>query len=293
MAPRTILEGLPLVQWGPQLGTARGYSGAMRENSLKALFTQGGAAVNGWLAIPSPISAEAMAHAGFDSLTIDLQHGAVGFEAAVTMLQAISTTDVVPMCRVPWNEPSVIMRLLDAGSYGVICPMINNREEAEALVGACRYPPAGHRSFGPNRVRFYAGADYGLEANEVVLVFAMIETRAGLENLESILDTPGLDGVYVGPSDLSLALGGPPGGDWEEGPAAEAIEVIVEATRQRGLVPGIHNASPGYALRMIEKGFQLVTVQNDLAYLGEQARRVTAAVRGGSQGCGGGSSDPY
>ena len=259
----------------------------MRANALKALFARGDAAVNGWLAIPSSISAEAMAHAGFDSLTIDMQHGPVGFEAAVKMLQAISTTDTVPMCRVPWNEPSAIMRILDAGSYGVICPMINDRAEAEALVDACRYPPAGHRSFGPNRVRFYAGGDYGVEANEAVLVFAMIETRAGLDNLESILGTPGLDGVYIGPSDLSLALGGPPGGDWEEGPAAEAIDTIVATTRARGLVAGMHCASPDYARRMVAKGFQLVTVQNDLAYLGARAREVAMAIREGGTRVGG------
>jgi len=254
----------------------------MRPNTLKALFARGEAAVNGWLAIPSSISAEAMSHAGFDSLTIDMQHGPVSFEAAIPMLQAISTTEVTPLFRAPWNEPSAIMRMLDAGAYGVICPMINNGVEAEELVNACRYPPAGKRSLGPNRARFYGGADYGPDANEEMLVFAMIETKPGLTNLSEILSTPGLDGVYIGPNDLSLSLGGGPGADWTEGPAAEAIDSIIRVTRQHEKVVGIHCGSDSYALSMIKKGCQLVTVQNDLGYLGTQARKITTAVRNGT-----------
>ena len=148
-----------------------------------------------------------MAHAGFDSLTVDMQHGLSHFESAVPMFQAISTTDTVPLARVPWNEPGIIMKLLDAGCYGIICPMINSADEAAAFVGACRYPPHGYRSYGPTRAALYAGADYAAHANEEVLTLAMIETKAGLENLEAIVQTPGLDAVYVGPADLSQSLG--------------------------------------------------------------------------------------
>ena len=133
--------------------------------------------VNGWLHIPNSFSTEVMAHAGWDSLTIDMQHGPPEYHAALPMLQAISTTETVPLARVPWNEPGLIMRMLDAGCYGVICPMINTREQAEAFVGACRYPPEGYRSFGPYRARLYAGADYPQYANEEIVTMAMIETR--------------------------------------------------------------------------------------------------------------------
>ena len=103
-----------------------------------------------------------MAHQGWDSLTIDLQHGVVDYQTAVGMLQAISTTAVVPMVRVPWLDPGIVMKMLDAGSYGVICPMINNRDEAETFVRACRYPPRGSRSMGPIRATLYAGDDYAV-----------------------------------------------------------------------------------------------------------------------------------
>src|SRR5688572_26203155 len=131
----------------------------MRENTLRKTWRNGDAAINGWLAIPSAFSAEIMAHQGFDSLTIDLQHGLIDYQVAVSMLQAISTTSVVPLARVPWNEPGIVMRVLDAGAYGVICPMIDDADDVEALVRACKYPPRGHRSYGPVRASLYAGED--------------------------------------------------------------------------------------------------------------------------------------
>jgi 4-hydroxy-2-oxoheptanedioate aldolase len=141
----------------------------MRENRIRSLWSQGEAAVNGWLAIPSAFSAETMAHAGWDSLTIDMQHGVIDYQAAVNMLTAISTTPTVPIVRVPWLDPGIIMKMLDAGAYGVICPMVNTREDAEKLVAATHYPPRGTRSFGPIRALLYAGADYARHANDTVI----------------------------------------------------------------------------------------------------------------------------
>ena len=179
----------------------------MRPNRLRQIWREGGAAVNGWLQLPHGFAAEVMAAQGWDSLTVDLQHGPLGYDVALTLLQAISSSPVTPLARVPWNEPGIIMKMLDAGCYGIICPMINSAEEAQRFVGACRYPPKGYRSFGPTRVSFYAGADYGQHANDTVIALAMIETGQAVENLDAILDTPGLDGVYVGPADLSQSLG--------------------------------------------------------------------------------------
>src|SRR3712207_138583 len=139
------------------------------------------------------------------------------------MLQAISTTDVVPFARVNWNDPGTIMKLLDAGCYGVICPMIEGRADAEAFVGACRYPPEGYRSYGPFRASLYGGPDYAANANETVVTMAMIETRAALDDLDGILSVPGLDAVFVGPSDLGQSLGFGPGMDREEPELVEAI----------------------------------------------------------------------
>src|SRR5256885_10996164 len=142
----------------------------VRENTLKAIWKKGEAVVNGWLSIPTGFSAEVMAHQGFDSLTVDMQHGVVDYQVAVTMLQAISTTPVIPLARVPWNDPARLMKILDAGVYGVICPMINSRAQAEALVAACKYAPRGYRSWGPVRASIYAGGDYGDHANDDLIV---------------------------------------------------------------------------------------------------------------------------
>ena len=174
----------------------------MRENTIQSIWADGGAVLNGWLAIPSSWSAEVLANQGWDSLTVDMQHGLADLSQALSMMQAISTTSTIPLVRVPWNEPGVIMRSLDMGAYGVICPMINSRAECEAFVGACRYHPDGYRSLGPTRARVYAGADYMQHANSTVLTFAMIETSEAVKNIDEIVSVPGLDAIYIGPNDL-------------------------------------------------------------------------------------------
>ena len=256
----------------------------MRENKLRTLWKSGGAAVNGWCAIPASFAAETMAHQGWDSLTIDLQHGVVDYQTAVTLLQAISTTGVVPMARVPWLEPGIIMKLLDAGAYGIICPMVNRRADAERFAGACRYAPAGYRSYGPVRALLYAGADYPEHANDTVIAMAMIETREAVENLDSILSVEGIDAVYIGPSDLSLSLGVTPKFDQEEGPVAEAIDLILAKAKKHGKVAGIHTGGPDYALKAVKKGFQFVTIASDARLMAAKAAEVVGAMRAGLKG---------
>jgi len=251
----------------------------MRENRVKAMWKRGEAVVNGWLAIPNVFSAETMAHAGWDSLTIDMQHGVVDYDAVLSMLTAISTTATMPLVRVPWLDPGIIMKVLDAGAYGVICPMVNSRAEAEKLVAAMRYPPKGLRSFGPIRALLYAGADYAKHANDTILAFAMIETRQALDNLDEILSVEGLDAIYIGPSDLSLALGCTPKLDQDEKPVVEAIDHILARAKKHGVVAGIHNATAGYALKMIAKGFRFVTIGSDSRLMAAGAQQAVAAMR--------------
>jgi 4-hydroxy-2-oxoheptanedioate aldolase len=251
----------------------------MRENTLKTIWARGEAVVNGCLSIPSSFSAEVMAHQGFDSLTVDMQHGVIDYQAAVTMLQAISTTSTVPLARVPWNDPAHLMKTLDAGVYGVICPMISTREQAEALVQACKYPPRGFRSWGPVRASLYAGADYGDHADAEVVVMPMIETAEALKNLDDILSVPGVDAIYVGPSDLSLALGYKPRLDQTDAGVVEAQKKVVAACKKHGVVAGIHNNSAAYALQMIEQGYQFVTVASDSRLLAVRAAEEVAVVR--------------
>jgi 4-hydroxy-2-oxoheptanedioate aldolase len=252
----------------------------MRENRLRTLWAEGRAAVNGWLAIPSGFSAEVMAHQGWDSLTIDLQHGVVDYQTAVTMLTAISTTSTVPLIRVPWLEPGILMKSLDAGAYGVVCPMVSTRDDAARLVAYTNYAPRGTRSFGPIRALLYAGVDYPQHADRTIVRFAMIETAQALDNLDAILSVEGLDAIYIGPSDLSLALGCKPALDDVDPPVAAAIEHILERAKAHGVVAGIHNGSPEAARARIAKGFRFVTVGSDARLMAAGAEQVLAAVRG-------------
>lgn len=252
----------------------------MRKNKLRKIAAEGGRIVNGWLAIPNSYSAELMAHQGWDAVTIDLQHGPVDFPSAVGMLQAISTTDAVPMARVPWNDAAIMMKLLDAGAYGLICPMINTREEAEQFVSFCRYPPMGTRSMGPNRAVQYGGADYWQGANDEILLFAMIETRKGVENLDEILSVKGIDGVYVGPSDLSMSLGKPPTLDPTDTEVLEFIAAICKKTRDKGLIAGVHTDGTKTALRRFEQGYQLCTILNDARLMANAAAQAVKELKG-------------
>lgn len=252
----------------------------MRENTLRKAFAEGRNTINGWLGLPCTMSAEVVAHSGFESVTVDMQHGCVPFEHIVPMFQAICTSDAVPMARVPWNEPGIIMRVLDAGAYGLICPMINTVEEAEALVKAARYPPLGARSNGPFRASVYAGGDYVKHANNEVLVFAMIETEQAIANLPEILKVEGLSGVYVGPSDLGLSMG-------EEATLApssqkvlDGIKKIADLTNEAGLIPGIHCDSAQTILTRYETGYRFASLLNDTRLLAAACQNGIKAVRG-------------
>ena len=253
----------------------------MRKNKLKELFKLGKPIINSWLAIPSSFSAEIMANQGWDSVTIDMQHGLIDYPNAVNILQSISTTETIPMARVNWNEPGQIMKILDAGCYGIICPMVSNRKEAEKFVQACQYPPKGYRSFGPIRASIYGGNDYQKYADQEVLKLAMIETKEALEKLDEILDTPNLDGIYIGPADLSLAVGEDPGFDKQENTKAyKEILRILEAAKKRNLLAGLHNGTPEYAQKMLDKGFNLVTVGSDSRYISAGAKADLEKLKG-------------
>lgn len=265
----------------------------MRENKVRAIWQVGGAAVNGWLHIGSPFSAEVMAHAGWDSLTIDIQHGPVDFTLAVPMIQAIGTTDTTVFARVPWNEPGIIMKLLDAGCYGIICPMVNSRAEAEAFVGACRYPPLGFRSHGPTRVSLWAGSDYAANANQTVVTMAMIETAKALDNLDDILSTPGLDAIYIGPADLAQSLGYPPRADHTDPKMVEIMDHILASAKRHGIVPGLHTLAPAYARQMIEKGYQFVTIASDGRLLTSASQEALKVARGTTAVSQAAPSGPY
>ncbi len=254
----------------------------MRENRLRTMWQKDQAAVNGWLAIGNSFSAETMAHQGWDTLTIDLQHGVIDYQAMVPMLQAISTTPTVPIVRVPWLEPGIIMKSLDAGAYGLICPMVNTREDAQKFVAWSSYAPKGTRSFGPIRALLYGGADYPTHANNTIVRFAMIETAQALDNLDAIMSVEGLDAIYIGPSDLSLALGCRPVFDDVDPPVAQAIDHILERATAHGIKAGVHNGIAEGALARIAKGFRFVTIGSDARLMAAGSQQVLAKMRAGA-----------
>ena len=249
-------------------------------NKLKSLWQSNTATINGWLAIPSGFAAETMAQGGFDSLTVDLQHGVQDYQSMVACFQAIQSHPVLPMVRVPWNEPGIVGKVLDAGAYGVICPMINTPEEARALVSYVRYPPKGKRSNGPIRAAIYGEAGgYQTTANDEILCMPMIETQDAIDNLDAILDVPGIDAVYIGPSDLAFSRGGVPALDQETDEAMSTYQQILTATKKRGQFAGIHTAKPEYAARMIKMGFNMVTLSNDSGIMLNAAKAAVKVAR--------------
>lgn len=252
----------------------------MRPNLLKQKFLAGETIVNAWLSIPSGYAAEVVASQGFDSVTVDLQHGMIGFDSAVSMLQAISITSATPLVRSPSRDAADIMRLLDAGAYGVICPSIDTAQMASDFVAACRYPSVGTRSFGPARGVLYGGTDYFAHANDQILALAMIESKQALDNLDAILATPGLDGVYIGPNDLALSLGAAPSAQPDK-VVEQAIERILAQTLKHGLLAGIFCSDGDAARRRLEQGFHLVTPGNDANALAVASSSRVLAARGG------------
>ncbi len=229
---------------------------------LREMWDTDGSALGVWLSVASTITAEAAARQGFDYVCVDTQHGATEYQAAVAMFQAIELGGGTPIARVPWNEQGIIGKMLDAGAQGVIVPMVNTREQAEAVVRSCRYAPEGSRSFGPT-VAGMRHADYVGWAGTTVAVIPMIETIVALGNLDDIMSVPGVDAIYVGPADLSLSLGLKPRNNDGEAVFDDALTSIVEACGRHGVVPGIH-ASGALAGKRLDQGFRMITVANDL-----------------------------
>jgi len=181
----------------------------MRPNAVKRKLRAGEPAIGTFMALGSTLGAEQLAHLGFDWLVIDQEHGAIDATLTQSLLQAISTTDTVPLIRVPWNSGDWIKRALDAGAYGLVVPMVNTREEAEAAVQATRYPPLGSRSIGGSRTRLYGGADYVEKANDEILLIVQIEHIDAVRNAREILGVPGVDAYFIGPGDLCASMGLP------------------------------------------------------------------------------------
>jgi 4-hydroxy-2-oxoheptanedioate aldolase len=252
----------------------------MRANRVKQLWREGRPVACAWLSSGDTYVAETMANAGLDAIVVDMQHGmTIGPDRAALALQAISTTDTVPLVRVPWNDPVHIQYVLDAGAYGVIVPLVNSRADAERAAGACRYAPLGYRSNGPNRARYYAGADYFSHANDEIICLVMTETVQALDHLEEIGTTPGVDGFYIGPTDLAITMGQQPVLDHPDPRHAEAVQNVLDTARRLGIQAGIHTTGGEEARRRVEQGFTLTTLGPDVGFVADGVHRALAAFR--------------
>jgi 4-hydroxy-2-oxoheptanedioate aldolase len=256
----------------------------MRENTLKTAWAAGEPTVGLWLSAADPFTVEMLSGVGFDYICLDTQHGLVDYNNALPALQAQRSSEAIPLARAPWNEPGIIGKLLDAGVMGVIIPMVNTVAEAEAAVAACRYAPAGARSFGPGRAApVLGGRDYFEEANRQVACIPMIETVTALENLDDIVKVEGIDAIYVGPADLGISLGLGPGSDNEHQSFQDAIRHILSACQASGIAPGIHSV-PKLVQTRIEQGFKMVTATSDVGATVAGARAHLAVARGDVDG---------
>jgi 4-hydroxy-2-oxoheptanedioate aldolase len=230
-------------------------------------WVAGEVALNAWSTFGGASAAGVLASAGFDAVTVDLQHGEHTLEGLADVAGAIERAGAVPCVRIGWNDPATVMRALDLGARGVICPMVDTAEDAAAFVHFCRYPPLGARSYGPVRSAFGTGRRQTDAANESALAFAQIETSEGWANVEAICATAGLDGVYVGPADLSLALGFESFADLSAPDMLDALDRVVAAASARGVVPGIHAPSVERAVEMARRGFRFVGAAGDVELL--------------------------
>ena len=244
---------------------------SIMKNNLFDIWAKNEASINAWLSIPNSFTAEAFGKMGWDSVTIDMQHGQNDYSTAIAMVQGLSNSNTVPMTRVPWNEPGIIMKMLDLGVQGIIAPMINTKEDCEKFVSYCYYPPIGQRSFGPMRAQVVYGSDYYQHANDNIVSLAMIETKQAVENLDAILSVPNLTGIYIGPADMSSSYGLPPKFDVREDPVFSNIKMIAKKAKEKGKIAGIHNGSVKYMKEMMDYGFQFTTLLSDFRMMTSHA----------------------
>ena len=251
----------------------------MRPNKVRQVWGLDQPVMSGWLSIGNSYSAEIVAMTGVDCVTVDLQHAMTDVQSMIGMLQAISTTSAAPFVRVPSDEASIVMKVLDAGSYGIICPMVNTAAQARALVEASSYPPIGGRSFGPARGLLYGGPDYAAHANETIVRLAMIETRDGLNAVEEICRVDGIDGIFIGPNDLGLAMGKGAVADPIDKEVGDGILHCLRAAKAVKKHAGIFCPSGTVAARRVKDGFDFLVLNSDANLLKQAQVAELAAAR--------------
>jgi 4-hydroxy-2-oxoheptanedioate aldolase len=244
----------------------------MRANHVKRRLAAGEPSIGTWLALPSPESAEYASRLAFDWLVVDTEHNAIDISTLSRMFTAMVGSNTAPMVRIPWNTPENFKRVLDAGAWGVVVPMVNSRAEAESAAEAIRYPPAGRRSVGGGRhgISFETGAEhYFRHANDELLLVVQIEHIQAVEQVDAILSVPGVDACFIGPNDLAASMGIGLGVPLESDHPriVEALDEVLRSCGRHGVAPGIH-CSDGLAVgRRISQGFQFCAMASELRYM--------------------------
>lgn len=252
----------------------------VRENTVKRALAAGKKTSGAWLHLCSPMSAEVMADAGFDWLLIDMEHGHGDLQTLVHQLMGLRASATIPIVRVPWNDPVIIKRILDCGAYGIMVPWVNTREQCEAAVAACKYPPAGVRGMaGSIRAAGYGrwANDYKQVANDAVLVIIQIETRDAVHNVDAILGVPGVDVAFIGPVDLSTSYGY--AGDFSQPEVQAAIAKVEAAAMRHKVATGIISANWDQAKSLYDRGFQMVTLCSDVTLVWRGALEMATQFR--------------
>ncbi len=248
-------------------------------NCVRACWQRGQAALSGWLQLPGALHAEALARLQYDAVVVDMQHSLIDFAQVTSMLTAIELGGAEPFVRMQVNDQADAMKLLDAGAYGLIAPMVNTAADAERFAAALHYGPRGIRSYGPRRPALRYGVGYLQQASDTLVALAMVETREALANLDAILAVDGLDGVFIGPTDLALDLGHAPSVDSSEPEVVAAIAHVRERAHAAGKRAGIFCGSGAFARQKIAEGFDFVTAAPDLSLLLGAAQAVITQAR--------------
>lgn len=239
---------------------------------------------SGWCGLPYPLVAEYIGREGFDAVTLDSQHGLWDTASLISTVASVRQSGAAPVVRVPVGDFALVSRVLDVGTEGIIAPMINTAADARALAAAAKLPPLGERSWGPHRAMTFAGITdqqiYLREANDQIVTFAMIETRTALDNLDAIVETPGIDGLFLGPADLSIALSNGAHVDPHAPDVERALDRIVATVVKAGKIPAAHCHTPERALALAKRGMRFLTLASDLNYIRAGASAALKVVRG-------------
>jgi len=249
-------------------------------NKPKELWRQGKPAAAAWISTTDTLVTEAMAEAGFDAMVLDMQHGfSLAPDRAGPWIQFVAALGVTPWVRVPWNDPVWMQWALDAGALGVIVPLVNTYDEACRAGAACRYWPLGGRSAAGTRVKYRGGSDYFQMANDEIACLVMIEHIDTIPRLDEIAQAPGIDGFYIGPSDLAITMGLGPGQDNRDPRHVEVVQQVLDAANRHGLVAGMHCSGPEEVTRRFKQGFKFCPVTSEMRLIESGAKEALKIVR--------------